>query len=802
MEDQFQFTPKKQAPGLTIKDLYYRYVRFLPFFVLSVALALLSAYLYLRYTDPTYQSGGSILVKEGQSGNGSGNSGDRFQQLFVLDNSININNEIELLKSKQLMERVVNRLNLNFNYTAKGKIRDSHLYSEVPFLVDVLKLNDSSAFTWHVVFQKDGRFQINNGELIAPGQVFENGQGKFRFIRKPAMIINNDFNEYIVDWKPTDVVASSYASVISVLPKGATGILLLSLESKHPKLAADVINALMQEYSVATIEDKNETRRQTIEFVDGRLKVISRELDSVTAVLLAYQHANNIIAPQIQTSGHFSRLESADQQINNARVQLNVMQILQDYLQDSKNKYNLVPSTLGVQDATLSNLISAYNVAQLDRKALIDANVPEINPRVQQLEDQIERLRQNVQENLRNIKNAQESAISRLQQQVATYNAEIQRIPAIEQNLQEIKRQLDTKQEVYNLLMAKREESAISLAATISNIKVLEKANPNPIPIKPNRRTIQLIALLAGLAIPALVIFLIEALNDKVTSRSDVEQITDATILGDVGHSFGKENLVVTPNNRGVVAEQFRIIRSNLQYVINHITKPVIMITSSFSGEGKSFISTNIGAVMALAGKRTIILEFDIRKPKVLSHLNLPKKPGLTNYLLGKIELEDLPVPVPGYDNLYVLPCGPVPPNPAEMLLDQKLAKLFDYLKREFDLVIMDTAPVGMVSDALTLSKFTDATLYIIRQGHTFKKQISLIDQFYKEGKLPKLSIILNDVKNRRGYGYGYGYGYGNGYGYGAGYFEEEEQPSPVLARWLGWMDMKKWNKKKQKEKV
>jgi capsular exopolysaccharide synthesis family protein len=200
---------------------------------------------------------------------------------------------------------------------------------------------------------------------------------------------------------------------------------------------------------------------------------------------------------------------------------------------------------------------------------------------------------------------------------------------------------------------------------------------------------------------------------------------------------------------------------------------------------------------MALAGKKTIILEFDIRKPKILSHLNIPKRAGLTNYLLGKMAIEDLPVPLEGIPNLYILPCGPVPPNPAEMLLDPRLNDLFDWLRKNFDVVIMDTAPVGMVSDAMTLSKFADATLYIVRQGHTFKKQIGMIDEFYTQGKLPRISIILNDIKVRTGYGY---YGYGRyGYGYGSGYFDDETPPPTSLSRWFGWLDTKKWNRKKRK---
>ncbi|HVF97153.1 MAG TPA: polysaccharide biosynthesis tyrosine autokinase, partial [Flavisolibacter sp.] len=351
-----------------------------------------------------------------------------------------------------------------------------------------------------------------------------------------------------------------------------------------------------------------------------------------------------------------------------------------------------------------------------------------------------------------------------------------------------------TKASIYNTLLGRRDEAAISLAATISNTKILQDAQVDFSPIKPDRRSVKIMAILIGLMLPTVVIVLAELFNDKVTSRSDVERMTQATILGEVGHNHSKETLLVTSGNRKVIAEQFRILRSNLQYFLTHVDRPVLLVTSSFSGEGKSFISTNMGAVMALANKRTIILEFDIRKPKILSQLHMGKKPGLTNYLLGKIKAEELPVPVEGHDNLFVLPCGPVPPNPAELLLDPRLDQLFVYLKQAFEVIIMDTAPVGMVSDALTLSKYANCTLYIVRQGHTYKKQIGLVDEYYREAKLPKISIVLNDSKLRTGYG---NYGYG-AYGYGEGYFEEEEKRG--LHKWFGWLGIKNGVESKNKK--
>ena len=359
---------------------------------------------------------------------------------------------------------------------------------------------------------------------------------------------------------------------------------------------------------------------------------------------------------------------------------------------------------------------------------------------------------------------------------------------------------LNSKMGIYSYLMEKKLATTISQASTLSNSKVIEKSTPSSKPVKPNRRSIQLLAILTGIGLPALFIFMLEVVNDKVTTRFDIEKITQTPVLGEIGHSFAKETLVVNKTNRGMVAEQFRIIRSNLQYVLNKIDKPVILVTSSFSGEGKSFVTTNIGAVMALTGKKTIIIEFDIRKPKIFSGLGLSKRKGITNYILGNADMEDLPVLVNGYENLFVLSCGPIPPNPAELLLEPRVEDLFSYLKQNFDVILIDSAPVGMVSDAMTLGKFANCTLYIVRQGHTYKKQIALIDEFYREEKLPKVSIIINDVKIKPGYGY-YGYGrYGYGYGYKSTYYEEETPHGNVLTRFFGWFDLKNRNNGRSKD--
>ncbi len=365
------------------------------------------------------------------------------------------------------------------------------------------------------------------------------------------------------------------------------------------------------------------------------------------------------------------------------------------------------------------------------------------------------------------------------------FKREITSIPEKEQQGREKARQQEIKQNLYLYLLQKREESEIAQASVISNSRVIDKALPTFNRVKPIPMRVYSIALLVGLILPIVIIYLLDLANEKVTTRADVLKVTDAPVMAEVGHSEQDNVLIFPQKSRGIVAEQFRILRSNLRFLLgDKFDKAVIMVTSSFSGEGKSFISTNLGATLAISGKKTVILEFDLRKPKIVSGLGMQRSQGLTNYLVGAISKEEMVVKVPQIDDLYVIPCGPVPPNPSEILLTHRIGELFEWLKEEFDMIVIDTAPVGLVSDALTLSQYADSTLYIIRQRYTFKKQLYFIDDLYRQRKLPRLGLLVNDVitKGLKGY-YGYGggkYGYGYGYGYGKGskdgYYEVEKK--------------------------
>lgn len=798
MEEQKLVTNNKQELlNLSIRDIFYKYIRFLPVFVLSIALALLGAFIYLRYSTNIYSAAGTMLIKNDKP---SANSNDRVEDIISGGNRVqNLQNEIEIIRSRPLMTRVVDKLNLEFNYLVEGRVKDMNVYRATPFTVEFAEASDDTRpFSMKIDIQNNGQFRLNEGaESFNFGDVISYQHRKIKVNKKgnvsPGAL-------YTVSWRPAENVAGSLINSLKVMPKTAgTGILLISMEATSSQMAADIVDNLMTEYGRMTVEQNNYSADSMLAFIDERLRKLKDEIDSIQLIELNYRQKENLFDIDLQSENYFSVLADINKAITEQELKNVTAGNIETYISDKQNKFNrVVPSALGLEDITLNEVVSGYNKAQLERQVLLNSNIPPQNPAVKEAEEVIEKQRENLIENLKNIRGSYGKTISKLQQGINSQQGELKGMPYKIKELAEIQRQLSTKVALYSLLEGKREETAISRASTLSNSTVIEKARTSGIPVKPNRKVIQILAIAIGFIIPALIIFLIELLNDKVTTRADVEKATDTPIVGEIGHSYSNNVLIVNKTSRGMVAEQFRIVRSNLQYVLGNTPNPVILVTSSYSGEGKSFVSTNMSAVMALAGKKTVLLEFDIRKPKILSGLNMTKSAGISNFLVGKARLEDLIVKAPDYENLFILPCGPIPPNPSEIILDEKVTEMFNWLRQNYDVIIIDTAPVGMVSDAMTLGKFADCTLYIVRQGHTFKKQLILIDELYRQKKIPKVSIIINDVKLKAGYGYyGYGrYGYGYGYGEKEGYFEEESTTPPWHVRLLKLLNPANWFRK------
>ncbi|MBS1632191.1 MAG: hypothetical protein JST10_06405, partial [Bacteroidetes bacterium] len=485
MEDQLNFD-RKDLGNLSIRDLFFKYIRFTPFFIISVALMLLGAYVYLRYTTRIYSSTGTLLINSDQQKGGGSN--DKFENLFGDNRSMNILNEMEVLSSKPLMERVVKKLNLEISYYAVGRIRDENIYKQGPFILQVYKLADSSAsFSIDVKFDNDQQFHINNGDsTFTFGEQFQNSKGIFSLVRNPFGSISRD---YKIDWRPASVMASSLTSNLQVAPKTpGTGLIILSIKSANPVMCADVINQLMAEYKIKSIEDKNQTDEQTLLFINGRLDSLGHDLDSIQKIKLKYQTEHDVIDLQAQAANYFQNYGETDKSISEQEFQLSIANYVDQYLHESKNQYNKlvvpsslavndpVPSSLGLSDPVLNGYIEAYNKAQIDRQNLLNSNIPPQNPTVKESTALIEKLRINILESLKNVKTAINTAIGDLKQKKQTAESELRSLPLKSQEYLEILRLVESKQDLYKILQAKREETSISKASNVSNSQVIEKA--------------------------------------------------------------------------------------------------------------------------------------------------------------------------------------------------------------------------------------------------------------------------------------------------------------------------------------
>ncbi|MEJ7737932.1 MAG: polysaccharide biosynthesis tyrosine autokinase [Chitinophagaceae bacterium] len=769
------------------RELFFRYLHYLPWLLLSLIIFLIAAYIKLRYTTPTYNVYGKMLIKK-QSGN---DSKDRFEGLFMGGSSLNLADEIEQIKSSSLGLRVVKSGNLQITYEEIGKIRSTLIHPlESPFIMDVLEPLGSEVFSIKLIPTNQTQFALaDSTKKYYYGQTIEMNNAKFKIFRTAKNFGSTPDLGYIITWHPAINVAKNVTSSLSIGQiSDFSNVLLLSYEIENPKVGLDIINAFMKAYSEYNLEEKKSTAFNTLQFIDEQLDTFRLELGGVERSLQQYREKNQIIDVQQQSSIYLGNVNSVQQQLINIAVQTKLVDYLIGYLSEDKNEYRTVPATLGISEPTLLQSIGEFNRLQLQRETYLKTT-PEANPIILDLQTAISKLRSDMIENLKSVRQSYVVTVEDLQKQSRSSAGEINAIPGKQKQLLDITRQQQILQELYSFLLKTKLETSIASASSISSSRVLEPAYYSTVPVKPNNKATYLFAAVLGLALPLAVIAIREIMNNRISSRKDVENATEAPILGEISHSDEKNSLVVTKNNRKVIAEQFRIIRTALQFILNKFEKPVIMLTSSFSGEGKSFICTNLGAVMALAGKKTVILEFDLRKPKIIASLGLSARTGLTNYIVGKELLDDIIVPVKEVENLHVISCGPIPPNPAELLLDEKVKELFRQLRQRFDVVIVDSAPVGLVSDALILSEYVDATLYVIRHNYTLKKQVGLIDEYYRNKKLPKVSLLLNDIKTAGKYNGYDSYGYGYGYAYGSGYFDEDgvkkSKKGGRLKRWL-----------------
>lgn len=769
-----------QQSTLNVKDFILKYLKYLPWILLCGIIGLVIAYTKLRYTVPLYSARSSMLIQNSKLGGGSASNDSKLGALFMNPSGgMNLNNEMLILQSKPMLKRVVENLNLQTQYYSVGNVKSSLLYKNNPVeLVPLDTIYANVPFTLDIQVVDNNSFTVNTDpKKITFGQPFAFGSSNFKLLKTGDLSHGGgELPRFLIAHNSASSVAEGFKGALGVAHAEGTDVLNLSATTQNKDLCADILTSIMAVYDSMNIEDRNRIAQITLQFIDNRLDTIKRELSGVEKNLQDFMEKNSLYDVDAQASNYLQRYDDYFKQQTESNVKLSVVNWLSNYLSNKSNYDKLVPTTLGIEEPALADYILGYNKLQLEKEASL-RTIPEGNPVIQKMDVSLEKMRRDMIEALSNIRASYTLADKNLKTNTLNAQTELQSMPSKTRQLLEIKRRQQIMQDLFSFLLQKKIEVSISSASTISVSRVVEPAVASSTPVSPNKKSVYMMFLLMGLAVPVGIAAVIELFNDKVNSIADVENLTQTPIIGEIGHSEAEDlPLVMRNNSRKFIAEQFRIIRTNLQFILNNVNKPVIIVTSTFSGEGKSFVSTNLGGVMALAKKKTLVMEFDIRKPKVASGLGIHVRKGITNFIVGNVSLDELIIPVEEVPDLYLLPCGPVPPNPAELLLSPAIKELFEYARKNFDTIIVDTAPVGVVSDALILGELADGAVYIIRQGYTYKKQVAFIEDMYRQKKLPRQSIIINDIKHVRGYGGYYGYGYGYASGKKSHYFDEQKK--------------------------
>lgn len=785
---------------VNIQELLFRYLIHWPWFVVSIIICIACAWGYLRLTTPIYNISATVLIKDEKKGGGASMSSDLEKMGLegFVSSSSNVDNEIEVLRSKSLAREVVNNLGLFVTYMDEDEFPSKELYHTSPVLVSL---------THQEADKLPGRMEINM--ILQPtgalGVQITVGEKEYRkqFDKLPAVFptdegtiaffANNDTLSAVCPENITKErhitafinrpfsVLKEYVSSLSIAPTSkTTSVVVISLENTNTRRGRDYINKLLEMYNINANNDKNEVAQKTAEFIDERIGIISKELGSTEQDLENFKRSAGITdlssEAQIALAGN---AEYEKKRVEN-QTQINLVMDLQRYMKG--NEYEVLPSNIGLQDAASAGAIDRYNQMLVERKRLLRTST-ENNPTIINLDTSIRAMRTNVQATLDATLKGLQITKEDLAREASRYSRRINDAPTQERQFVSIARQQEIKSGLYLMLLQKREENAITLAATANNAKIIDEALADDNPISPKKMLVYLAALVLGVGLPVGVIYLIGLTKFKIEGRADVEKLTSLPVVGDIPLADEKTgSIAVFENQNNLMSETFRNVRTNLQFMLEN-GKNVILVTSTISGEGKSFISANLAISLSLLGKKVVIVGLDIRKPGLNKVFNIPKKEhGITQYLTNTTaNLMDFVQPSDINKNLFILPGGTVPPNPTELLARGGLEKAIETLKANFDYVILDTAPVGMVTDTLLIGRVADLSVYVCRADYTHKAEFTLINELAENNKLPNLCIAVNglDLNSRKyGYYYGYGkygkyYGYGKRYGYGYGYGEK-----------------------------
>lgn len=783
------------------QELLFRYIIHWPWFVASVLICLIGAWGYLYFQLPVYQVSASIIIKDDKKGGNSGSADlENLGLGGVITSAQSIDNEIEVLRSKTILKEVVNNLELYITYYDEDEFPRQEMYKTSPVVVNLTaqeadKLPNAALIDMKLA--SDGGLDVNlkvglneyNKRFDKLPAVFPTNVGTFGFTLRDSL--SNGQVEGQKDVRHISAVVSQpfgvakgYQWALTIAPTSkATSVATVSLVNTNIRRGQDFINKLMEMYNRNTNNDKNEVAEKTREFINERIKIIDEELGNTEEKLETFKRNAGLTDissdAQLAVSGN---AEYEKKRVENG-TQINLVRDLAKYINNPLNEYEVLPSNIGLTDNGLTTQLERYNELVIERKRLLRTST-ENNPMIINLDMSIRAMRANVKTAIDGTLQGLLIVKADLDREASRFSRRISDAPGQERQYVSIARQQEIKAGLYLMLLQKREENAITLAATANNAKIIDEPAAEGGPVSPKPKMIYMIAFVLGVGLPIGVIFLIGLTKFKIEGRGDVEKLTRLPIVGDVPLTAEKTgSITVFENQNNLMSETFRNVRTNLQFMLGNGQK-VILVTSTVSGEGKSFISANLAVSLSLLGKKVVIVGLDIRKPGLNKVFNIARKEqGITQYLSNSEKnLMDLVQASDVSKSLYILPGGTVPPNPTELLARDGLDKAIETLKKNFDYVILDTAPVGMVTDTLLIGRVADLSVYVCRADYTRKAEFTLINELAENNKLPNLCTVINglDLQQKKyGYYYGYGkygkyYGYGKRYGYGYGYGEHK----------------------------
>ncbi|GAA4278920.1 GumC family protein [Aquimarina mytili] len=761
--------------GFNLRDQIIKYLKKWYWFALSVTIFVALAYLKVRYTIPQYNISSTIMIS--QDDNISESELAAFKDLGLVNNTQStISNEVQIIKSRTLITNVVNNLKLNVRYFSEGRILEIENYPKSLVEINFLS-HDSIVHTksrvFHVRIDSNTSFSFldEKGKLLS-GHAFGNtvnDKSIGDIVITPSIDdIESSIGKIIkIKITPVNLVTEAYRNKLLILPLKNSSTVKLSLNDPVKEKAKDIINNLVEEYNKATIENKKQISARTADFINERLNLISGDLSEVDDEAAGYLSRYGLTSDISAQTQRVADIDTRNvQQIAQLNTQLNLIESMRRFVLSQDGRFDLVPANLGFDDATISTTVSRYNGLILQRKRLLKTSSVQ-NPVVVNIDQQIDGLRQVLIGSLNSLKSSINIQLNSLRTQDKYFSGQLYSAPIREKEVRVIEREQTIKEQLYLYLLQKREEAQITSHVTLSNARVIDKASTlGSYPISPNRKVIYAGALFLGLLLPFMVIYLSDLFNVKVSSREDLEKVLSMPIIGSIPKVKSKKRIVISQNDRSSIAEAFRILRTNLGFLMAGTNKSmgkVIFVTSTISGEGKTLISSNLAKILAISGNKVVYLGTDLRDPKFHKFLDLPNgkdTKGLTNYIMNDaLTPEDVIYSDRDKDLFDIIPSGAIPPNPAELLMQPRVEKMFKYLESKYDYIVVDTAPVSLVADTLLISHFSDLSIYIVRENYTDKRVLQMPENFYRDKRLPNVAVLLNAAGNQAGYNYGYGYG-------------------------------------------